>query len=453
MKKINKYLGLFLLAWMTVAVSSCIKDNFTAETPAEKANITINIGSRASDDDNREVKDNVDIKTLRLILVQDGKIVVNSLYDYSTEQENVLNKSIYIIGLKAVPTDFYAIVNEASVARDFTETSCPIGGPFNETYFSQAQLDSMDKVETALPMAGSIQQKAINDGDNIEILVTRAVARIDLNVINNTGSALDVSKINFGKFFPSEGFLVETQGTPATSNKSFQENQTIAANDEYEFTYYLYESLQGEYKVGMDGSTHYDLAPIIDSETNKQVTSLPRNTILKVNANANPTGWELQCNVLPWEKNEVTVDFRDELSYVSEGWDENTILGMLEGNVVHVDPNKEALLTFTIQTPNTATWKAQLEGDQEAMKAFEFVDGVSSGSVHYDESGVPLPQELKIRISEDYIESQDEHQVTLKVFAEIGGKEYELDLTNTSDESQKPEEGQIVNRYTLLQKK
>lgn len=453
MKKINKYLGLFLLAWMTVAVSSCIKDNFTAETPAEKANITINIGSRAIDANNSEVKDNEDIQTLRLILVQDGKIVVNSLYDYSTEQENVLNKSIYIIGLKAVPTDFYAIVNEASVTQDFTDTSFPIGAPFDGTAFHQAQLASMDKVEKALPMAGSIQQKAIIDGENIEISVTRAVARIDLNVINKTGSALDVSKINFGKFFPSEGFLVETQGTPATSSKSFQENQTIEANGKYEFTYYLYESPQGEYKVGMDGSTRYDLAPIIDSETNLQVTSLPRNTILKVNANANPTGWELQCNVLPWEKNEVNVDFKDELSYVSEGWDENTILSMLEGNVVHVDPNKEALLTFTIQTPNTATWKAQLEGDQEAMKAFEFVDGVSSGSVHYDESGVPLPQELKIRISEDYIESQDEHQVTLKVFAEIGGKEYELDLTNTSDESQKPEEGQIVNRYTLLQKK
>lgn len=461
MKDLRKYLGLTGLMLLMGATTSCIKDDFSA-TEAHTANITVNIGSRSGeiDDDNSEVLADEDIKTIRLILVQDGKVVSNSKHDFTTAAgELLLEQGIRIIGLKQVPTDFYAVVNEASVNVNY-DTQFKINEAFNHNVFSQAQLvpyAEFNPETNGLPMVGSqsVAAEAIVDNATISIDVTRAVARIDLTINNKTASALEVNQVNFGKFFPDNGFLQEaTSGQIFYDVKSFTENKTIAVDGNQTFSYYLYESLQGEaYTVGMTGSNDYDLAPIVDKTTHQTISSLPRNTILKVNATANPTGWELFCNVLPWTKNDVQVDFRDNLSYFSNGWDKNTILPTSEGNLVHIDPLKEAVLTFTIETPNTATWKAQIvPNSPEDINVFEFV-GENSGSIYYDESGRALSQELKVRISKDYQESQVEHSATLKVFAEIAGKEYELDLTNTSGQPQEPDEGQSVSRYTLLQKK
>lgn len=459
MKKLGRYLGAIGLLLLMGVVTSCIKDDI-ATTETGTANITVNISSRSGevDDDNSEVFTTEDIKTIRLILVQNGKVVSNSKHSFTAlDGQKLLEQGIRIVGVKKAATDFYAVVNEANVNKNF-ESDFKVGTTFDGSAFSQVQLIAYSSFNSAngLPMVGCETKPSLSDGDEVMIKVTRAVARIDLTIFNKTGSVLDVNQINFGKFFPDNGFLLETPGSEKIfySPKSFPvNNMKIATASNQSFSCYLYESLHGEsYTVGMVGSNNYDLAPIVDNTTHQTISSLPRNTILKVNATANPTGWELLCNVLPWQKDEVNVNFKDNLSYVSKGWDKNTILGELEGNIVHVDPLKEALLTFIIQTPNTATWKAQLIGDQEDMKAFEFV-GENSGVVHYDGEGRPLPQELKVRISEDYKESQEEHLVTLKVFAEIAGKEYELDLTNPSDTPQKPSEGQSVSRYTLLQKK
>lgn len=462
MKKLRKYLGAIGLLLLMGVVTSCIKDDIATTSDADMVNITVNVGSRSGvvDEDNSEVRENEDIKTIRLILVQGGKVVSNSMYDFTKTEGKLLAQEIRIVGLKKVPTDFYAVVNEASV--DVAYDNMKIGTDFNVNAFSQAQLvpySEFKPEENGLPMVGSksVADIEIKDNAAISIDVTRAVARIDLTINNETGSALEVNQVNFGKFFPDKGFLLETPGSEQISYsvKSFSEdNTTIAIDGSQLFSYYLYESLHGEaYTVGMTGSNDYDLAPIVDKTTHQTISSLPRNTILKVNATANPTGWELFCNVLPWTKNDVQVDFRDNLSYFSNGWDKNTILPTSEGNLVHIDPLKEAVLTFTIETPNTATWKAQIvPNSPEDINVFEFV-GENSGSIYYDESGRARSQQLKVRISKDYQESQVEHSATLKVFAEIAGKEYELDLTNTSGQPQEPDEGQSVSRYTLLQKK
>lgn len=439
MKKIKKYLGLFLLAWMTVAVSSCIKDNFSAETPAEKANITINIGSRATDDDNSEVKANEDIQTLRLILVQEGKIVINSLYDYSTEQENVLNKSIYIIGLKAIETDFYAIVNEASVARDFTDTRFPIGATFDGTAFRQAQLASMDKVEKALPMAGSIQQKAIIDGENIEISVTRAVARIDLNVINKTGSALDVSKINFGNFFPTTGYLTNQANASIDYEKqNFAETSTIENTKSQVFTYYLYESQAPEqdaaYKVGMNDSPYYPLTQIYDNQK-QPIKAINRNTILKIDATANARGWKLQCIVDPWDKEEYNQYFDNTLSYSSEGWVPGTIAAR-EDNIILLTPDATAELQFTLQSPNTVTWVAKLDDNVN----FKLETPVGENIFGQDDTGKPIPITQSVKISLP-VDGKKNEETTLHVYAVVGGNQYEMDLTD--DVAHGGEEGEV----------
>ena len=96
---------------------------------------------------------------------------------------------------------------------------------------------------------------------------------------------------------------------------------------------------------------------------------------------------------------------------------------MEDGFTVHVNPDENAELKFTINTPSGATWRAQLIG--EDVNYFEFV-GENSGTAYSNEQ--PVKQTLQIRCTDP--ESEDTHSVTLRVFADIGGKTYELDLTD-----------------------
>lgn len=462
MKKVIRYFGMSLLLVISGMISSCIKDKFPAEEVESTSNVIVKLDSRAADGNALE---NEGIKTLRLILVQNGKIVINSKHDFTTaEGKPLLTQGISIIGLKKAATSFYAVVNEESTGVTFDEKYFQTDD-FNKDDFMKSVLKSGTTFPTSyitdkgLPMRSDEVFKSeaeLTDGITVEIPVERIVARIDFNLINETGSPLAISSINFGEFFPSQTQLGNF--APGTySFKRFDENVSIPSGAEvnsHKFTYYLYESKAGagKYTVSLNDATEYPAVSIKKKGTNDEITELLRNQILSVNATARSTGWELVCNVNPWEKEEIQVDFKDELSYVSEGWDKNSIIDILENNVVHLDPQKEAVLKFVIQTPNTATWKAQLVGEQEDLKAITFI-GENSGSLTYDDNGMVLPQTLKIKIADDYVNSDEEHSVVLKVFAEIAGKEYELDLTDTSESSQTPDENQVVNRYTLLQKK
>ena len=158
-------------------------------------------------------------------------------------------------------------------------------------------------------------------------------------------------------------------------------------------------------------------------------------------------------NVEPWNTEEVTVDYSDDLSYTNRGWDNETLLTPYpnETNLtVHINPNEPAVFRFTIQSPNTARWRAQLTGD---VDAFRFVDGINSGTIQYADDGItPLQQELKIEAVNPG--SQERHEVQLHFFADIAGKTYELDLTNTSTtpiEPSEPDESTEIPYFTILQ--
>ena len=111
---------------------------------------------------------------------------------------------------------------------------------------------------------------------------------------------------------------------------------------------------------------------------------------------------------------------------------------------VHVNPDETAVLRFTIQTPNTATWRAQLVGAD--INAFEFV-GEHSGNA-YGADGQPVEQQIQVRVTNP--ESDSSFEVQLQVFATIGGIDYELDLTNPGKAPIRPGESD-VNRFTLIQ--
>ncbi len=298
MRYMKKYTSLTLLTLLVMLVGACSKDT-PMESRAESANITVNIASRGQvDTGNEEVKEHEGIKTLRLIMVQEGKVAGNWLREY---KDKSLTQTFRILGVKAMDTQLYAIVNEKGVKLNYAE-SFQVGSTFNNAIYNQAQLYEPKVAENGIPMEGylRIPQADIVNETSVSISVTRALARIDLTVKNKTGGNLSINEINFGPFFPVAGYLMKGQGgTVLNQAKNFNKRQTITTNGTHTFTYYLFESSHGTYTVGMKGSTNYAPAQIYDKDT-KPIASIERNQILKIDANANPTGWELRCEVAPW---------------------------------------------------------------------------------------------------------------------------------------------------------
>lgn len=457
MKKLRRYLGAIGLLLLMGVVTSCIKDDIATTSDADAVDITVNVGSRAAevDEDNSEVLANEGIKTIRLILVQNDKVVINSKHRFTApDGRTLLEQGIRIIGMKKAATNFYAVVNEESTGVSF-DTHFAVGADFSEQAFMQTLLHASDVTfpktdisEMGLPMQGkaSKSENELVDNVSVEIPVERVVARIDLNLVNNTGSALAINKINFGSFFPSQTQLGEF--APGTyTPKTFAESVEIpatAGNNTHKFTYYLYESQAdaGNYTVSLNDEKEYPAVPILVG--GQQVTELLRNHILSITGTVNSSGWELTCEVAPWQKDEVTIDFKNELSYTSLGWTDGTYFNEPEENWIQLYPDKEkpAELKFTIQTPSGAEWRATLEGDTDA---FEFV-GPNKGYA-VDSEGNIIEQTLKIRVTNP--ESEETHKATLRVFAYIGEtKSYEMDLTidGASNEGDAP-----VNHFTLIQ--
>lgn len=449
MKKLRRYLGAIGLLLLMGVFTSCIKDDIATTSDADMVNITVNVGSRAADS---EALSNDGIKTLRLILVQDGKVVSNSKHDFTTtEGQPLLEKGINIIGLKKAATNFYAVVNEESAEVSF-DRGFAVGANFSEQDFMQTVLEAKEATfpktdisEKGLPMQGkaSKSKDELVDNVSVEIPVERVVARIDLNLVNNTGSALAINKINFGSFFPSQTQLGES--APGTyTPKTFAESVEIpatAGNNTHKFTYYLYESQAGagKYTVSLNDGTEYPAVPILVD--GQQVTELLRNHILSITGTVNSSGWELTCEVNPWEKEDIDLSFEDNLSYSQGNWTSGTFIEILDNNIVHLSPDKTAELTFTIQTPSGAKWRASLEGD---VNAFEF-EGPNEGIAGIkDENGNVPVQTIKLKVKDP--EFQGRYEAQLHVFAYIGSKGYELDLTKGGNTSTGP-----VNYFTILQ--
>lgn len=450
MKKLGRYLGAIGLLLLIGVVTSCIKDDI-ATTETGTANITVNISSRSGevDDDNSEVLANEDIKTIRLILVQNGKVVSNSKHSFTApDGQKLLEQGIRIVGVNKAATDFYAVVNEANVNKNF-ESDFKVGTTFDGPAFSQVQLIAYSSFNSAngLPMVGCETKPSLSDGDEVMIKVTRAVARIDLNINNKTGADLNVSKVSFGEFFPTSGFLFsQSDASVQYTEKDFVESETIENEKSNVFTYYLYESCsneEGVYKVGLNDSPEFPLTQIYDAVSKTPIKEIKRNTILKINAIANASGWELQCEVAPWDVEEYNQDFNNTLVYSSDGWKPGTIAARDE-NVIQLIPDTEAELQFMLESPNTVSWVAVLDDNQNFTLLTPEGKNEDIFGVGADGKPIAYQQSIKISLPPD---GERNVQTTLHVYAIVGGNQYEIDLTDDSEHTG-PGEGE-VNRFII----
>lgn len=301
-----------LLVVMTGMVSSCVKEKIS--TPAAgTANIIVRLDSKASGDESNTGSNplsNEGINSIRLILVQEGKIVVNKLFeDLSGENAPLLEKGFQIKGLENKRTDFYAVVNERTIGTNIGNVS-EIKGELNQTLTG---FPCVYGPNVYLPMYGESLDQGIFHGANISISVKRAVARIDLSITNNTGNDLSISSVDFGPFFADEGYLVSSEGKNITyKSKTFEGFGNIVNKNKVTKSYYLYEAFDqvnvpyGSFSIGLkSGDFAYANKQIEVSDEEQKQNLLKRNTVLKINATvsktpSNVTCATINCSVAPW---------------------------------------------------------------------------------------------------------------------------------------------------------
>ena len=460
MKKLVTYLSIVCcwIAWLSTA--SCTQNEENTEVN-DTSTLYVTFSTRASEPDPL-LRHREGIRTLRLILIQEGKVLRNYQEDFGADGQPVIQKTITFLGIPNKDISIYAIANEESVNLDFSRIS--VGSVFDDIarenltgtvidntgrkFFPRTE-EALTEANRYLPMTGKAEYKMVTGKkeQQVSVELTRMVAKMEIIFKNETGADLLIDKIHFGKgpsptktfLFPKENQLPE--GTVYNDNYVATGGAILPMNGEGIMVDYFCESNAGagHYQLGLNDLTDFPLTNIIDTETKQPVAFLWRNTCLRVTATAKVSGWELKCSVLPWDYTETEVDYETQLSYTQGTWDKQSYLNR-EGNKIQLFRNPErtpAVITFTIQTPNTATWQASLTDPMH----FEFVEGFDSGKA-VDETGKPVKQTIKIRVKDP--DSQESYETQLKVHAIIAGKSYEINLvgegSSTTDE-----------RFTIIQ--
>lgn len=471
MKKTNRYISLLLALVFAAGLSSCIKEDYADSTKNDKATVSLVFDTRAPGVDGQTVQagPNEGIKTLRVIIVdsESSTVNVNKLYDYSAEAGPVEVKTLTIMNLPVGQKDFYVIANEGSVEMNgINLDTWQEKGTFNESdknELLQAVIASRfpktdaEIAELGLPIAGWQSENITGTEDQvIEIPITRAVAKMELTLTNNTGAPFQLDQVAMGSFFPNMTYLFPGKALPegvAYADHTFETNATLAEDATETFCFYFYESYAGAdaYTIQLNNGSEYGATPILvePEEEGGQatpLTSVERNTCVRVKGTIESKAWTLLANVLPWQHEEVSFDFDDTMSYTSEGWKEGTYL-LKDGNNIRLSNRMAAELNFTITAPSSLVrWTAELleEGDGHY---FEF-DGSSSGEVFIGDATSAPMQTIKVRVINP--DDEDYHEATLRVVATLlNGESYELDLTGEGGTA--PGTAETINRYTLIQ--
>lgn len=469
MKKTNRYISLLLALVFAAGLSSCIKEDYADSTKNDKATVSLVFDTRAPGVDGQTVQagPNEGIKTLRVIIVdsKSSTVNVNKFYDYSAEPGPVETKTLTIMNLPVGQKDFYVIANEGSVEiNGINLDAWQEKGTFEDSdknELLQAVISSgFPKTEIAklgLPIAGVKSENITGTEDQvIEIPITRAVAKMELTLTNNTGAPFQLDQVAMGRFFPKMTYLFPgktlSEGVTYVAH-TFETNATLDEGATKTFCFYFYESNAGAnaYTIQLNNGSEYGATPILvepEEEGGQEtpLTSVERNTCVRVKGTIESKAWTLLANVLPWQHEEVSFDFDDTMSYTSEGWKKDTYL-LKDGNNIRLSNRMAAELNFTITAPSSLVrWTAELleEGDGHY---FEF-EGPSSGEVFIGDATSAPTQTIKVRVINP--DDEDYHEATLRVVATLlNGESYELDLTGEGGTA--PGTAETINRYTLIQ--
>lgn len=323
MKNIRRYLGLSLLIFAVVAMSSCIKENLSEKS--DKVDVTLSFNARAGEAEN----ESEGIKTLRVIISDESdNIVYRFFQDYN---DNQTTKTLQIMGMKTGSWNFYAIINEASLGltegdfsgvtkgSDLLEIAVENEGQI--IYFPKSGED----ITEAIPASGYLQNVQINEENkSLTINCTYAVAKIILNIQNNSGMDFTLNRVSFGEIFQQGTFLFNKNGElPSTSQGALADEFSVGklipdGNNTEALVCYLFEtgsqSLENGFTLALESDEIPDLGVshkiTVNSSENYTPYTLPRGYKMQINAvvnighQINPT---FNVEVLSWDEKTINI--------------------------------------------------------------------------------------------------------------------------------------------------
>ena len=336
MKKTKQYISLLLALFLSVGLSSCIKEDY-AGSDKDTATINLVFSTRADSDGDgidEDARTNEGIKTLRVILVQGGQVIENyKATDLGADEDPLLSQTITFWQIPKAQSTFYAIANEESIdGLEAYLSSFDIGSDFgtDEANAMRAHViealtgsipgDAAAIAAEGLPIAGIHTEDltAATDGQVITIPITRAVAKMELTLTNATGGDFELSQVVLGSFFANSTYLFPQEtaltlpGEVAYEGHTFQTNETLSDGASQTFHFYFYESNAGEgvYTIALNDGADYTAAPImLDEDT--PLASVARNTCLRVTGTIEsalkPVVTDLQLLVVPWTEKNIDV--------------------------------------------------------------------------------------------------------------------------------------------------
>lgn len=309
----NNSIGIFcLLLLLAVGAVSCIKDEY-AESK-EKATVQVTFMTRAVSDGTivgNELADNEQMKTLRVIVTKDGKILYNEYYtenDFAQYDNGQRYKTVTFSEL--VTKDeadrtfvFYAIANEAGTGyNDWADISISTleSRTISKSFNSSSLIPQTAKKEITVKIA--------QEGDGIQketMQLEFVVAKINTQITNNTGNLVLVEDVILtgAKAAGISLFPVEN-GTGAFTpyDDLTMDNFNVASGETESKTFYVFPG---------------SLSTITGNWGNTQITKISDDIISQYNR-----GTLLNINItLSSVAEQVTVD----LEWAVADWDDDAI--------------------------------------------------------------------------------------------------------------------------------
>lgn len=320
MKKLTKkysvqLAGLLLL--LTLLPVSCIKDDYAAK---EKATVQVTFTTRALSDETiagDELADNERMKTLRVIVAKDSKILYNEYYtedDFAQYANGQRYKTVTFSELVTEDEedrtfDFYAIANEEGIADWPTQITSLDQLPENITLSTSSKLipqTAKQSIIVEIPQEGSGIQK---ETMQLEFVV----AKVQLIVVNETDTKQTLSDISISKAdiqAQETGLFPPSKNTTLPEgNKDVEMNEMTLNGDEssamFSQTAYVYENKAPTDGYVFNATWNNNNQPPVDLSA---VKDLPRGKELRITIHLkqNSTA-QFDYEVLDWTNVEVNI--------------------------------------------------------------------------------------------------------------------------------------------------
>lgn len=292
--KIYRRLLAPVLACLVLALAGCSQDATEAEAPSSPTGGTyLTIVTRGINTTTpTEYEDYV--KTLRVIAFKGGTLALNELLGVDDIPETSgTEDEVKLTGVEKLKVGngggaytFYFIANEEGhTTTENTNLSQVLGGITSETDLNNIKVNFADQ---NTPMLMSTHQtEYIEEGvdKSITIELVRSVAKINLNVINETAQEQTLSNIAFSNMNVQTTSLIEGSELPSdgTFFAPYTTGITVAPNGttENHIAYIFESSLTGDNNYVM--SLEWNNKQYSESLSGVLGTEFKRNTELEIN--------------------------------------------------------------------------------------------------------------------------------------------------------------------------